>query len=145
MNDTEHRRRSDAISALADAIAADNPNASSDATGAWAVQHINEVALHRNAFSGIDGITAEHAEAGLADYLTDHHQWSRRIYDAELQAGLRRCGRTTDKGMLPRGVIVHDVGNVKYTDDWVAHGYADAAWKLDECPERQSRKTGLPR
>jgi hypothetical protein len=131
-----------AISALAQAIAADSSgNFSHDAVSAWAVQHINAVALQRNPFSGLTGITAEHAEAGLADYLTDHKQWNRRIYDAELAAGLRRCMRATSKGLVAPGSLVHDVGNAEYMEAMLAKGYADAAYPLGECPRKHEHRS----
>lgn len=127
--------RDAALGELAMAIAIDNNSMFvGDAEHAWAVQHVNETILKRNAFRGLEGITAEHAQAGLADYLTDHKRWSRRIYEAELAAGLRRCTRETSKGMLPAGTIVHNVGNADYARRHIAKGYADASWPLDECP-----------
>jgi hypothetical protein len=133
-------RRATALTALAQAIAADNGDQAADREWAWAVQHVNETILHRNAFSGADGITAEQAEAGLADYLTDHKRWSDRIYEAELAAGLRFCTRETSRGLLPAGTIVHDIGNADYVARHLRTGYADKVWPLAQCPARHEHR-----
>jgi hypothetical protein len=133
-------RRDTALTALAAAIAADNGTWTGDREWAWAVQHVNETILRRNAFRDLDGITAGQAEAGLADYLTDHKRWSARIYEAELAAGLRFCSRETGIGMLAAGTIVHNIGNADYVARHLRTGYADKVWPLAQCPAQHEHR-----
>lgn len=147
MKAIERILRDIAIQKLAAAIAEDKDtdipgydHTPRDAEYAWAVQHINEVACHRNAFSGLTGMSYQQAENGLGNYLADRRLWNVRIYEGELMDGLRYCGLATDKGMITPDKILHNAGNKDFAEDWMAAGYASQIWPLHECPEKQDHK-----
>lgn len=133
--------RNEAIGELAAEIARDNPGASPDACSAWAVQHVNETVMHRNAFSGLKGMTAAHAQAGLADYRTDRKRWSMRAYLAELKAGKIRCIAMKNHPYpdMPDGTLIHRNSEWLVTS-WKEAGRVQEEYLPADCPDPECRE-----
>lgn len=132
--------RDEVLRELAREIASDSEQASPDAHWAWAVQHVNETVLHRNAFSGLDGMSEEHARAGLADYLTDRKTWNVREYEAEVAAGKVRCVAFQGHSTLPDGTLIHR--NMEgIVNSWRAAGHVQAEYLPENCPAKNEHRS----
>lgn len=134
MNRENRERRSAALLELATEIARDHGNYPCEREMAWAAQQTNEIALRRNTFRGLAGMTEAHVAVALADYLADRRMWNVRIYQDELAAGLRRCVLMPSVvPSVPGNVVLHR-NSPRMVETWRTAGKVLEEYRVEDCP-----------